>query len=134
MQLSPPSPLRQPQPSQGQQSLGTGSSQIQGLAQQLASTNLQAEQQAQLDLQRSVSAPVLTPLSNNPFQMQQFTAAILPMQNGTSVSSTAGVCPASGKTVGKGHMTQESVDFTTWQNQSGRHSPDAFASLSFRQM
>ncbi|RPA90809.1 ArfGap-domain-containing protein [Choiromyces venosus 120613-1] len=32
---------------------------------------------------------------------------------------------------GRGHMSQESVDFGAWQ--SGRHSPDAFASLSFRQ-
>lgn len=32
---------------------------------------------------------------------------------------------------GRGHMSQESVDFGAWQ--SGRHSPDAFASLSFGQ-
>jgi len=39
-----------------------------------------------------------------------------------------------GAGVGRGHMTQESVDFGNWMSQSGRHSPDAFASLSFRQM
>lgn len=32
---------------------------------------------------------------------------------------------------GRGHMSQESVDFGAWQ--TGRHSPDAFASLSFGQ-
>ena len=39
--------------------------------------------------------------------------------------------PAGGVGGGRGHMSQESVDFGAWQ--SGRHSPDAFASLSFRQ-
>ncbi|CUS07063.1 unnamed protein product [Tuber aestivum] len=60
----------------------------------------------------AVSAPVTNGVgSNNPF-----------LPSAPLVGGVGG---------GRGHMSQESVDFGAWQ--SGRHSPDAFASLSFRQ-
>ena len=69
---------------------------------------------------------MLTPQSNNPFQ-QQVQVQSPVVQNGVAGRAMG----AAG--VGRGHMTQESVDFGNWMSQSGRHSPDAFASLSFRQ-
>ncbi|KAF3906147.1 hypothetical protein ABW20_dc0100503 [Dactylellina cionopaga] len=81
--------------------------------------------------QRSVSTPAfISSGSNNPFAAK--------MMNGAS-GMGAPLAPSQDtfqKTRGgsvRGHMTQESVDFVALQN--GRHSPDAFASLSasFRQ-
>ena len=73
--------------------------------------------------QRSVTMPVqLSSSSNNPFQSR----APVPQTNG--LGSGAGV----GMGVGgpSRHISQESVDVGGYQN--GRHSPDAFASLSAR--
>jgi len=88
--------------------------------------------------QRSVSAPVhVLAGSKNPFTQA---AAESKMADGTNNSSNGSMLPPSqqattmqtiegtAKANGSRHMTQESVDFGGWQ--SGRHSPDAFASLS----
>ncbi|KAF3214531.1 hypothetical protein TWF679_004898 [Orbilia oligospora] len=67
--------------------------------------------------QRSVSTPVFQNSgSNNPFAAKM---------NGPSVVPSPTIVQDTFK---RGHMTQESVDFRGLQN--GRHSPDAFASLS----
>ncbi|KAK6334809.1 hypothetical protein TWF718_010254 [Orbilia javanica] len=67
--------------------------------------------------QRSVSTPVFQNSgSNNPFAAKM---------NGPSAVPSPTIVQDTFK---RGHMTQESVDFRGLQN--GRHSPDAFASLS----
>ncbi|KAF3942112.1 hypothetical protein ABW19_dt0205398 [Dactylella cylindrospora] len=72
--------------------------------------------------QRSVSTPVFPNAgSNNPFAPK--------LNGGSATTSPALVQNGFQKAqAGRGHMTQESVDFGSLQN--GRHSPDAFASLS----
>ncbi|KAH8149008.1 uncharacterized protein LAJ45_06983 [Morchella importuna] len=71
-------------------------------------------------MERSMSAPSAG--SNNPFlpQAQQQQVQQQQQVNGGQKGGMQG-----------GHRSQESVDFGAWQ--SGRHSPDAFASLSFGQ-
>ncbi|KAK6340702.1 hypothetical protein TWF696_009025 [Orbilia brochopaga] len=71
--------------------------------------------------QRSVSTPAFPSSgSNNPFAAK--------MNSGVSQTAAAEAYQKPRAGSARGHMTQESVDFVALQ--SGRHSPDAFASLS----
>ncbi|KAI4158034.1 MAG: hypothetical protein L6R39_000561 [Caloplaca ligustica] len=75
--------------------------------------------------QRSVTMPAhLAAGSRNPF----LTSSSAQTNNAAAVSSNAAV-PAIPSGLSR-HVSQESVDVESWQ--SGRHSPDAFASLSAR--
>lgn len=91
---------------------------------QIQVTGSQVQQQQQEPQQQAPSAG-----SNNPFlpgggpqQGQQG------QQNGVQGMNGMGANGMNG--MGQGHQrAKESVDFGAWQ--SGRHSPDAFASLAF---
>lgn len=82
----------------------------------------QTLQQTLQPLQRSVTMPVITSGSRNPFHASP------------SLSSSAAAPPVAtngnGATGTSQYMNQESADLGAFQ--SGRHSPDAFASLSAR--
>lgn len=68
--------------------------------------------------------PFLPPMQGLPMSQSSLNLAGQAGQGGVRGGSVAGQG-------GRGHMSQESVDFGAWQ--TGRHSPDAFASLSFGQ-
>ncbi|KAJ6262480.1 hypothetical protein Dda_3290 [Drechslerella dactyloides] len=71
--------------------------------------------------QRSVSTPAFPSSgSNNPFAAK--------MNSGVNPTAAQDAFQKPRAGSARGHMTQESVDFVALQN--GRHSPDAFASLS----
>jgi len=82
--------------------------------------------------QSAQSAPV-TPSVSSAGSNNPFAKAPNGMNGSGVVSPPAATGIMAGRSAGTGpggrHMSQESVDFGAWQ--SGRHSPDAFASLAF---